>query len=244
MSVLQVVVIPSYCEPQTLPLLLRSLDKELPQNVAIVVIDDSPTRISATTEELSRVVINPSRDFAYVARESKLGRGNAIRVGMEVAIQRHPKAQTLLECDADGSHRPSDVKKLLFHSKEDLICIGSRYLPSSRIIGWSLFRRINSRILNIFIPFLFRIPSTDVTNGLRAYPRSAVINLLSHESTARGFIALTEDLLLLKEEGFQIRDFPIVFEERHFGKSSVRLFQLFSELRDLFSLYSRYRLRR
>jgi dolichol-phosphate mannosyltransferase len=232
-----VIIIPSYKETLALPELLRDLKSGLASHDAVIVIDDSPKEISLEVESKCREAIRNSKfDFKFYNSELKSGRGAAVRRGMSIALSEFPNFTTLLECDADGSHRPEDILKIKNSSSEADLIVGSRYLESSRILGWPASRRIFSWSLNKTIPRLIRVNVKDITNGLRRYSKGAVEEILSEVQINKGFIYLSEQAIVISRATMMISEEPIIFVDRTLGSSTVTWREVSSALIGIFKL--------
>jgi dolichol-phosphate mannosyltransferase len=170
---------------------------------------------------LERTFTGSAGKLMFSHHNGKLGRGSAIRRGMDLSLKTFPNLIYFLECDADGSHRVPDIITVRDYPKDCDLLIGSRYLPSSEIIGWPMKRRIFSAWLNFAIPRILGIPIKDVTNGLRRYSVRSIKVILSKVQLNKGFTFLSEQAVTLANEGFQIEEIPIVFKERTLGNSTV-----------------------
>jgi dolichol-phosphate mannosyltransferase len=232
-----VIIIPSYNETLALAELLRELKEGLSEHHAVIVVDDStPT----TYEEIKEKCLESTQDSSFLLifdnSGSKSGRGAAIRRGMALAISEFPNVEKILECDADGSHRPIDILKIMnSKSKADLL-VGSRYLNSSEIVGWPLSRRIFSWFLNRFIPMFTGVNLHDITNGLRRYSKAAVTKILAEKQINRGFIYLSEQAILITQEKMILAEEPIIFVDRTLGKSTVTWREISDSLIGIFKL--------
>jgi len=203
------------------------------QNSACIIVDDSPVDIYTSFEKQILEAKTQAKARLSISHSSlKAGRGRAVRRGLKLGLQMFPSSDVFIEMDGDGSHRKQDVLALLRHKGEAEIVIGSRYLESSHITGWSFGRKLLSRVLNFVLPRLLGIKVSDITNGLRRYSRRNVQRLLEHEPITDGFIYLSETLALLKEEGTPA-EIPIVFENRSQGQSSVGLGEMWDSFRGL-----------
>jgi len=234
-----VIVIPAYNESDALPLLMNELAySSLEAGMAVVIVDDSPLEVALETER--RCVVAASKSalrLEFLRSSQKGGRGVAVRRGLEHAIVTYPHAAWFLECDADGSHRAADIMAVLNNPETTDLIIGSRYLPSSKIIGWTMSRRVQSRLLNWVIPRLLSVQINDITNGLRRYSRASVTHLLNHQPVSGSFIFLAEQALLVKRGGFSVGEVPIIFAERRGGTSSVSWRELRASLVGLRKIY-------
>jgi dolichol-phosphate mannosyltransferase len=169
--------------------------------------------------------------------DKKLGRGSAVRRGMQYCRKHFSNLQYFIECDADGSHQVLDIVKLRDNqSKVDLI-IGSRYLPQSQIIGWSIQRRVFSRLLNFTIPQVLRIPVRDITNGLRRYSPQSIDYILKVKQLNTGFTYLSEQILIVHTKGLSILELPIIFIDRVSGKSTVTYKEIFNSIKGILLLF-------
>lgn len=232
-----VIIIPSYNETLALPELLRELKSGLSHKDAVIVMDDSPKQISLEVESKCREAIRNSEfDFKFYNSELKSGRGAAVRRGMSLALSEFPNFMTILECDADGSHRPEDILKIKNSSSAADLIVGSRYLKSSKIVGWPASRRIFSWSLNKTIPRLTRVNLKDITNGLRRYSKGAVEKILSENQVNKGFIYLSEQAIIISRAKMTLSEEPITFVDRTLGSSTVTSREVLSSLSGIFKL--------
>lgn len=217
-------VLPAFGEVESLPILLSQLSDLIDLPTVILIIDDSIEEVSIQSQKLcSAVTLNSNIYLIFHRRGRKLGRGSAVREGLRILFDNFPSIEYFAEADSDGSHNARDIWKLISASTQDDFLIGSRYLPTSEIIGWSFARKLMSRSLNILIPKIFGVSTTDITNGLRRYSRSAVRILLSLPQESLGFIYLSEQAIILKENEINPKEIPINFAERIGGRSSVNM---------------------
>jgi glycosyltransferase involved in cell wall biosynthesis len=232
-----VIIIPSYNESLALPELLRELKSGLSHKDAVIVMDDSPKEISLEVESKCREAIGNSEfDFKFYNSEIKSGRGAAVRRGMSLALSEFPNFMTILECDADGSHRPEDILKIKNSSSEADLIVGSRYLKSSKIVGWPASRRIFSWSLNKTIPRLTGVNLKDITNGLRRYSKGAIEEILSEDQVNKGFIYLSEQAIIISRAKMMLSEEPITFVDRTLGSSTVTWREVLSSLSGIFKL--------
>jgi dolichol-phosphate mannosyltransferase len=215
-------IIPSYNESEALVVFLRELLPLLPENLAIVITDDSVPEISKIIQgQLREVNLDENKQIIFDSSDIKTGRGAAIKRGMNIALSRFPDLEFVIECDADGSHTPKDVLSIIKDPSKCDLLIGSRYLSQSRISNWPLQRKVFSRILNYAIPRILEIPVKDITNGLRRYSISASKLLLSAESMNTGFVYLSEQASIINKAQLSICEIPIHFINRVLGESTV-----------------------
>lgn len=211
------VIIPAYCESDSLKILLPRILKTLP-GAHIVVVDDSENSASKRTES---VVI--------LQRGTKKGRGSAVLDGMKYAL-RKSYIQYFIEMDADLAHAPEECRALIDSSARSDMVIGSRYLRGSVIENWPLYRLVQSRIINFFLRYLLGLPLSDFTNGFRLYKRPVVEFLAKTPMKEKGFIALSEIAHKVHRHGFHISEVPVSFNDRKFGISNANLRELLESL--------------
>lgn len=236
-SIKRVIVIPTYHESETLPLLVAELAKSLSDSDAVLVLDDSPLDIFEDTKLKTQIRVgNSNCHLLFESSKSKGGRGAAVRRGMLFAAERFPNLEFLLECDADGSHQAHDIIRVLNLAQNYDLVIGSRYLSESKILGWSKMRKIFSRLLNTLIPQIFRLPVKDVTNGLRRYSKVAVKLIISKTPINLGFTYLTEQAYIVNQNRLLILEIPIEFAERVAGVSSVTWREILNSLKGVINL--------
>ena len=223
-----VIVIASYNELEALPVLISKISPSLNQNQVVIVADDSPIEIREELFEKCKKEFKSKLstiDFSFSS--NKNGRGAAIYRGIKFAQDSYGSFDFYLECDSDGSHRAEDIIRILnTDSNEDLL-IGSRYLPESKIIGWPISRTVFSKLLNITIPRLLKVPCKDITNGLRRYSNRSIHVLLGSTPRNSGFIYLSEQAQLISKAGLTISETPIIFENRIAGESTVGMKEIF-----------------
>lgn len=230
----RVVVIPAYLESDALPILIAELVQQISDTDLIVVVDDSPKEIVNETAARCRTAAgNRSTQIHFESSGERTGRGGAVRRGFQFAYETWTSVRWFVECDADGSHRSVDITQTLENPGATDLLIGSRYLPQSKIVGWSVSRRLQSRMLNIAIPRILGLNIHDVTNGLRRYSRAAVSELLKQPPVSSTFIYLTEQALIIHRAGLTLGEIPIIFEERRAGTSSVTWRELKASLEGL-----------
>lgn len=236
-----VVVLPSYNESQSISKLILELDLSLPPNWHMVVVDDSPN--NETYETVLKAFSKTLRDASnlhILRNEGKSGRGAAVQRGMSFCINKL-KPDFIVEMDSDGSHTVDSVMKLVDAPISQELVIGSRYVKGSRIDGWPLLRRVFSRLTNKVLRLAFKSQLSDWTNGLRRYSTNASLIQLDHKFINKGFICLSEQILLLRKHGIQPIEVPIVFVDRTHGASTITHMEILQSVRGILGLYLRWR---
>lgn len=217
------VVVPTYNERDNIEKLINILFS-LNLDLEILIMDDGDDGTDRLTRELQR---GNSR-LHLIKREGKGGRGSAVVQGLKWGLAKD--YDYLVEMDADISHDPEELPKLLHKAAPDTVVIGSRYLWGSRIIGWPLRRRAFSKFANIYAELILGLGIHDYTNGFRVYPRGLLERMNFGVVKSRGFIALSEIAYELFRLGAKFAEVPIRFVNRRRGASSFSL----KEIQDAF----------
>jgi len=224
------IIIPTYNEIKNIERLVKGVRKFLPKSY-IYIIDDSHD------SEIGQLLIKKKLKVEYLYRKKK-GRGSAVLDGMKLAF-RDKKFDLFIEMDADYSHNPNELlTKIKFFKKKKLdMLIASRYLEESKIINWSLSRKILSKLSNNLAKFLLRININDFTNGYRFYSRRSIKKIISNcGKIGDGFIILSEIIVTLNKHNYKISEHPTIFLNRQRGKSSVNLKLILQSLFGLIKL--------
>ena len=212
------IIIPAYRESANIVGLCVDILSNYPK-ANILIVDDSPDDL--TVKAIAAMA--PQRpEIKMVYRGTKGGRGDAVFFGLSRMID--GDCDYFLEMDADFSHTPKEIPLLVSFLEDhhlDLV-IGSRYLNGSRIVNWSLSRKVFSRCSNFLAKTLLQVPISDYTNGFRLYNKSAALEVTKTcGKLGSGFIALSEILVNLYYRNYQIGEIPTVFVNRVRGESSV-----------------------
>lgn len=212
------VVIPTYQEAGNIGKTARAI-LDLSVQVKLVVVDDAST--DGTKDEL-RVLQNefPER-VAIINREPPRSFARSYVAGFDLALA-DVECESVIECDADGSHPVERIPALLEALKAYDVAVGSRYVAGGNIEGFSKDRLILSATANLYTRWLTALPMKDVTAGFVAY-RAAFLRSLPYASIASNGYAFQIDMKwLCARTGGQICEIPITFIDRSHGKSKLR----------------------
>jgi dolichol-phosphate mannosyltransferase len=222
------IVIPCYNEEKNIFKLIKQLKNKIKRNHKIIIIDDSKDNLKI---KIKKVI--------YIHRKKKLGRGSAVLLGLKNLLN-EKKIKFFIEMDADFSHSPNEINNNLkiFNKKKLDLLISSRYLKKSKILNWPITRIILSRLSNILIRFLLKIPVNDFSNGFRIYSRRAVYKIIQKcGKTDSNFIILSEIIMMLYYDNFKISEIKTTFRNRVRGESSVNLYLILKSLYNLFQIF-------
>ncbi len=209
------VVMPTYNEHDNIEEILPQIMHYRPFHV-LVVDDSSSDGTADAVREAMRAY--PGR-IHLIEREGKLGLGTAYIAGFRWALARD--YTHIFEMDADFSHHPAALPRMLQASRHADLVIGSRYVPGGRTVNWSPIRKLISRGGSLYARTILDLPVRDLTGGFKCFRRHVLdsIDLGSIESTGYAFqIELTYRAAL---SGHRIAEIPITFAERLHGASKM-----------------------
>jgi dolichol-phosphate mannosyltransferase len=212
------VMIPTYNEQENIERLVHQI-LGLPLNIQIVIVDDnSPDGTGALADNLA----SQERRVHVIHRYGERGRASAGLAGFKGALK-YPDIDLIVEMDADFSHDPLDIPRLVAKADEYDVVIGSRYVEGGQAINCSPRNVLFSRVINLVDRALFHIPVRDASGGFKCYRRLVLeaINLDDYE--AREYSVGLETLVKCQTHGFAMAEIPIVFRNRVSGKSKAKL---------------------
>lgn len=213
------VVVPTYNEALTLPRAVERLlaaAAESDDDISMLVVDDnSPDGTGRIADELAAA----HETVEVLHRPGKGGLGPAYRAGFAWGMQRDFDA--LCEMDADLSHDPADVPRLLAALRGADLVIGSRYVPGGGVVDWPPHRLALSKGGNLYVHLLTGMPVQDATAGFRAFRRSVIEVLDMDTVRSDGYSFQLEMVLRTWRLGFRVVEVPITFVERTEGASKI-----------------------
>ncbi len=210
------VVIPTYQEAENIAVVLRRVRAAVPAATVLVVDDGSPDGTAdlaeATGVEVGQVIV--------LRRPRKDGLGSAYRAGFERGLEMGH--DVLVEMDADLSHDPGDLPRLLRAVAEGAtLAIGSRYVPGGGTPHWAFHRRLLSRWGNRYAGLVLGLGVRDATAGFRAY-RAEILEAIDYKTTrADGYAFQVEMAYRVRKVGGSITEVPISFSDRVRGTSKM-----------------------
>ena len=209
------VVLPTYNERDTVGEVLEGILAVGPHVEALVIDDGSPDRTAAVVEE--RFGDEPR--VTVLRRPRKLGLASAYLTGFRRALD--GGHDLVVEMDADLSHRPEDLARLLDGAKRFDLTIGSRYVRGGGVTNWSRIRLGLSRAGNAYARMALRLPVSDATSGYRVYRRPVLEELLRGRIRSDGYAFQIELAYRAWRAGFRLGEVPITFREREHGQSKL-----------------------
>ena len=210
-----VMVVPTYNEADNLAWIVGRVRAAVPEADVLVVDDGSPDGTGEVAEGLA------ARDpqVHVVHRTTKEGLGAAYLHGFRVALD--AGYDVIGEMDADGSHQPEQLPRLLDALHEADLVLGSRWVPGGSVVNWPWTRQALSRGGNLYTRLLLGIPVRDATGGFRLFRRTTLekIDLASVQSV--GYCFQADLAWRTVEAGLRVREVPIEFVERVRGESKM-----------------------
>lgn len=208
------VVIPTYNESGNVEAIVKAVHRYLDCDV-LIVDDGSP---DGTGDIADRMAAAASR-IHVMHRQGKQGLGTAYIAGFRFAMERD--YERVCEMDADFSHAPWDLPRLVYASDKAELVIGSRYVKGGCTVGWGFRRRMLSRGANLYARLMLGSGVRDNTAGFRCFHVDALRKLDLDAVHAQGYAFQIEMAFRMKRRGFQVREVPIHFIDRRVGQSKM-----------------------
>jgi len=210
-----IIIIPTYNEAENIEKLLKEIfGLNIPELEVIVVDDNSPDGTSEIVEKLKDIF-----PIYLIKRRSKSGLGSAYIAGFKKALALN--ADYIFEMDADFSHDPKDLPKMLANTIGCDLVIGSRKIKGGKIIGWNLKRKLMSNGAMFISRLLLKLKPKDVTAGFRCYKKEVLQKINLDMVKSNGYAFQEEMLYQTQKLGFKICEVPVAFIDRKFGKSKL-----------------------
>jgi len=210
------VVIPTYNEIDNIDELLRGVGENAPAADVLFVDDNSEDG----TADLVRDHRSRSPEKIHLlSRPRKMGLGTAYVAGFGWALERD--YGVAVEMDADLSHDPRDLPRMLDFPEGKQVVIGSRYVPGGDTENWNLARRGISRFGNFYARTILRLPVRDLTGGFNAWRREVLERIDLQSIRSEGYAFQIEMKLRATRAGFSLHEIPIVFVDRRLGQSKM-----------------------
>lgn len=209
------VVIPTYNEKDNLPVLVGKIfNLNIPGLRLWVVDDNSPDGTGDVAQELSRQY--PVR---VIARDQKRGLGTAYAAAFKSILDQPDQPDYIVQMDADLSHNPAEIPVFLNKIKSCDVVLGSRYIKGGGVVNWNFWRRLISRLSNIYARLILGIPIYDLTGGFKCWKREVLEKINLNSLSSVGYNFQIETTYKASRLGFKVCEVPIIFTERKLGSS-------------------------
>lgn len=212
------VIIPTYNEREALPTTLGRLRAAVPQADVLIVDDASPDG----TGDLADKSAAGDRKVHVLHRTGKLGLGTAYIAGFDWALENG--YDVVVEMDADGSHQPEQLPRLLKALGDDAradLVLGSRWVPGGEVVNWPKSREVLSRGANIYTRIMLGLRVADATGGFRAFRASTLSELDLSTVSSQGYCFQVDMTRRIDDHGGRVVEVPITFVERTAGDSKM-----------------------
>lgn len=209
------VIIPTYNERDNVEWIVGRVRAAVPAASVLVVDDNSPDGTGALAETLAAV----DAQVNVLHRAGKEGLGAAYRDGMRWGLAAGYDA--LVEMDADGSHQPEQLSRLLDRLQFADVVVGSRWVEGGGVVNWPIERKILSRGGSMYARFALGVPVRDVTGGYRAFTADAIRRIDLDAVLSQGYCFQIDMIWHAAVAGLKISEVPITFIERVHGKSKM-----------------------
>ncbi|GAA2576262.1 polyprenol monophosphomannose synthase [Actinomadura fulvescens] len=210
-----VVIIPTFNERENLPLIVKRVRAATPDVDVLVVDDNSP---DGTGELADRIAADDPK-VHVLHRTAKDGLGAAYIAGFRWALERG--YDVMVEMDADGSHRPEELPRLLDALESADLVIGARWVPGGRVVNWPRHREVLSRGGNTYARLMLGFHLRDATAGYRAFRRVALEKIVLDSVDSKGYCFQIDMALRAVQAGLTVVEVPITFVERTHGVSKM-----------------------
>jgi len=211
------VVLPTYNERENLEPIAAAILAALPEGSLLVVDDASPDG----TGELADTIAAREARVSVLHRPGKEGLGVAYRDAFRWVLER-PDARAIVQMDADFSHDPAALPRLLAPLMRDAdLVLGTRYMRGGSTVGWPWHRKVISRGGTLFARTVLMLPYRDLTGGFKAWRRELLEAIRLRETSGSGYGFQVETTWWAHRRGARIVQVPIVFRERVAGASKM-----------------------
>ncbi len=210
-----VMVLPTYDEADNLAWIVGRLRAAQPEVDVLVVDDQSPDGTGAIADGLAAA--DPRVHVLH--RTAKGGLGAAYLAGFRWALDRG--YDVVGEMDADGSHQPEQLHRLLAALPSADLVIGSRWVPGGSVVNWPLHREALSRGGNLYVRLLLGVEVRDATAGFRLFHRATLEKIDLDQVRSTGYVFQTDLVTRTLQAGLTVREVPIEFVERVRGESKM-----------------------
>jgi dolichol-phosphate mannosyltransferase len=209
------VIIPTYNESENVLKIIPEILSQHEDFHVLIVDDNSPDGTATLVKEMQ----TGNHRIHLIERPRKLGLGTAYIAGFKYALTHG--FDFIFEMDADFSHDPKSLLKLLAKAEECDLVIGSRYISGVNVVNWPMSRLILSYTANMYTRIITGLPVRDATAGFKCYRRIVLENLDLDAITSNGYSFQIETNFMAWKKGFRVCEIPIVFVDRQAGVSKM-----------------------
>jgi dolichol-phosphate mannosyltransferase len=209
------VLIPTYNELENIERTVGRVRAATPSVDVLIIDDASPDGTGDVADRLAAA----DSQVHVLHRPAKDGLGPAYLAGFDWALARD--YEVLVEMDADGSHQPEQLERLLAAIEGADLVLGSRWVPGGGVRNWPWHRKFLSRGGSLYARTMLGLPIRDVTGGYRAFRRSTLEKLELGDVASAGYCFQVDLATRAVRTGLRVVEVPITFVEREFGQSKM-----------------------
>lgn len=209
------VIVPTYNEAGNVRKTVERVRTAVPPADVLVVDDNSPDGTGQIADRLAEL----DEHVHVLHRPGKAGLGAAYVAGFRWGLDRDH--DVLVEMDADGSHQPEELPRLLAALEGADLVLGSRYVPGGRVVNWPRHREMLSRGGNVYARLALGVPLRDATGGYRAFRADALRRLDLDDVASQGYCFQVDLVWRAVQSGLRVVEVPIAFIERVEGTSKM-----------------------
>ncbi|MFF3396483.1 polyprenol monophosphomannose synthase [Streptomyces sp. NPDC002669] len=209
------VIIPTYNEAENIKPIVSRVRAAVPEADILVADDNSPDGTGKVADELAA----EDSQVRVLHRKGKEGLGAAYLAGFRWGTE-HGYG-VLVEMDADGSHQPEELPRLLTALKGADLVLGSRWVPGGRVVNWPKSREMISRGGSTYSRLLLGLRTRDVTGGFRAFRAETLDGLGLDQVASQGYCFQVDLARRAVEAGYHVVEVPITFVDREIGDSKM-----------------------
>ncbi|MFE7792063.1 polyprenol monophosphomannose synthase [Streptomyces sp. NPDC057460] len=209
------VIIPTYNEAENIKPIVTRVRTAVPDADILVADDNSPDGTGKIADELAAA----DSQVQVLHRQAKEGLGAAYLAGFRWGIE-HGYG-VLVEMDADGSHQPEELPRLLIALKGADLVLGSRWVPGGRVVNWPKSREMISRGGSTYSRLLLGLRTRDVTGGYRAFRAETLQGIGLDEVASQGYCFQVDLARRAVDAGYHVVEVPITFVDREVGDSKM-----------------------
>lgn len=209
------IISPTYNEKDNILELLNQIWLVNSEYHILIIDDNSP-------DGTGDIVKNKSKDNSnlhLIKRKAKLGLGTAYCTGFKWALENN--YDKIIQMDADLSHNPEDIPRLLEESNKSDVVIGSRYVNGVNVVNWPMRRLLLSYFANLYAKIIIGLPIIDATGGFKCFNSRVLESINLEKIKSEGYSFQIEMNTKTNQNGFSLKEIPIIFVDRTVGKSKM-----------------------
>ncbi len=215
-----IIVVPTYNEKGNIQAIYEKIFKAAGGCHLLIVDDNSPDGTGRMADGIAR----KDRRVAVLHRQGKLGLGSAYVAGMRYALEKG--YQNVIAMDADLSHDPGNIPKMLGLVRQYDLVIGSRYVKDGGMVNWTARRFIISRAANLYCQWVLGLTQDDCSGGFKCYRADLLRKIDLSKVFSPGYSFQVEILFRAARAGAKVSEIPIIFVNRHVGESKLSFMEL------------------